>query len=111
MGKALLLCIACTLMGAFGGFFFKKASEGKKNILLVAFSPYLYLGGGLYSGAALLNIQLLKILKYTVVLPLTSITYIWTLFISYFLLKEKITIRKMTGILFIIAGAVLISKV
>lgn len=111
MAKFALLCVIFTMLGAFGGFFFKKAAAGDKNLLLIALSPYLYLGGGLYTAAALLNIQLLKVLKYTVVLPLTSITYIWTLLISSFLLKEKVTKKKLSGVLLIIAGAILISKV
>jgi hypothetical protein len=44
----------------------------------------------LVKGRAIINILVLKQLPYTIVFPLTSITYIWTLMISYFLLGEKI---------------------
>lgn len=43
------------------------------------------------------------------VLPLTSITYIWTLVISYKFLKEKITFKKIIGIILIIVGAIIIA--
>ncbi|MFR2167688.1 MAG: hypothetical protein ACLS5W_07540 [Coprococcus sp.] len=45
----------------------------------------------MYLVSALLNIYVLRYLDYSVVLPLTSVTYIWTMVISYFILKEKIS--------------------
>lgn len=58
---------------------------------------------------ALLNIYVLKFLPYTVVLPMTSLTYIWTMIISFYLLKEKITFKKILGVILILIGAFLIS--
>ncbi len=58
---------------------------------------------------ALLNIYVLKFLPYTVVLPMTSLTYIWTMIISFYLLKEKITFKKILGVMLILIGAFLIS--
>lgn len=58
---------------------------------------------------ALLNIYVLKFLPYTVVLPMTSLTYIWTMIISFYLLKEKITFKKILGVTLILIGAFLIS--
>jgi len=42
------------------------------------------------------------------VLPLTSITYIWTMLVSYLALKEKITKNKIIGVILICVGAVLL---
>jgi drug/metabolite transporter (DMT)-like permease len=97
-----------TVMGAFAGLYLKKASgsSGIKNMIL---NINLYLGGGLYFFSALLNIYILKYLDYSVVLPLTAITYIWTMIISYFVLHEKISIRKVIGITIILAGAVCVA--
>lgn len=108
MYKYFLLCIAFTLVGAFGGYFFKKATSTSSTILKILFSPYLYIGGTFYVIGAILNIIVLKGLSYTVVLPLTSITYVWTIIISYFLLKEKISFKKILGIIFIIIGAIIL---
>lgn len=69
----------------------------------------LYIGGGLYLISALLNIFVLRYLDYSVVLPLTSITYVWTMIISYLILKESITKRKIAGVALILVGAVLVS--
>lgn len=93
-----------TIIGAFAGLFLKKASTGK-NIKSILFSVYLYLGGGLYFVSALLNIYLLKVIDYSVMLPLTSITYIWTLIVSYLFLSEKITVKKILGVAGIIIGS------
>lgn len=105
--KIYLLLIIGTILGAFGGFFFKKCTQnfGVKEIIL---NPFLYLGGVVYLVSAVLNIIVLRYLPYSVVLPLTSLTYIWSLIISYLLLKEKITKAKMYGIIFILIGAVLL---
>lgn len=59
--------------------------------------------------SALLNIFVLRYLDYSVVLPLTSITYVWTMIISYLILKESITKRKIAGVALILVGAVLVS--
>lgn len=68
--------------------FLKKASS-HNNIKDCICSIYLYLGGGLYIICALLNIWVLKYLDYSKMLPLTSITYIWTLILAFLIFKEK----------------------
>jgi len=97
------LLISMTLFGALGGYFFKKASSANGRLL-----QSLVIGGLFYVCGALLNVLLLRELPYSIVFPLTSVTYLWTLLISYFLLNEKLTIRKVTGVLFILAGAILL---
>jgi drug/metabolite transporter (DMT)-like permease len=103
-----IILLLMTMLGALGSYFFKKAtSQGikfQRNLLINIMA-----GGIFYIGGALLNIILLKYIAYTIVYPLTSITYIWTLIFSYFLLSEKITKRKILGLCFIIFGAVIIS--
>lgn len=109
MIKYYLLCLVFTLLGAFGALFFKKATQKGGNFLSLLFCPSLYIGGLFYVAGAVLNIITLKHLKYTVVLPMTSITYIWTFIISYLLFNEKITNKKLIGIILIILGAISIS--
>lgn len=109
MNNFLLLInvLALTLLGSFGGFFFKKSTK-KTSIFEILKSPFLYLGIGFYVLGAILNIIALKYLPYSVVLPITSITYIWTLILSYFFLKEGITKFKFAGVVMIIAGSIFI---
>ncbi len=95
-------------MGAFAGYFIKRAS-GSENIIKQVFNWNFIVGGVIYAASALLNIYVLKFLDYSIVYPLTAITYIWTMIVSYFFLKEKITARKIIGVVLIIGGATLIS--
>ena len=97
-----------TALGSVAGFCLKKASgcSGLKNMLK---NKYFYLGGVLYFFSALINIYLLRVLPYSVVLPLTAITYVWTMIISYFALKEIISVKKVLGVIFIIIGAIFVT--
>ena len=102
----LILCM--TFMGAVASVFFKRASEsdGLWKLLL---NVNLYVRGFLYVAAAGINIVVLRYLDYSVVLPLSSVTYIWTMVLSYWILRERITKRKVLGVLCIVAGAVCVA--
>lgn len=99
-----------TIMGAVAALFLKKASEFK-NLKQLIFNINLYIGGILYFLSALLNIYVLRFLDYSIVLPLTSITYIWTMILSYFVFREQITNKKIIGLGCIFVGVILIAIV
>ncbi len=94
-----------TLFGALGGLVLKKVST-KEGLIgkLFVFS----IGCGFYGLGAILNVLALRHYPYTIIFPLTSITYIWTFIFSYFYLKEKMNAYKLVGLFFIIAGAFVI---
>lgn len=99
---------AMTFVAALASIFLKKAS-GSENIIGMLKNINLYIGGILYVMAALVNIIILRYLDYSVVLPLTSITYIWTMVLSYITLKEKISVKKITGVGLIVIGALILA--
>ncbi|MNC04357.1 4-amino-4-deoxy-L-arabinose-phosphoundecaprenol flippase subunit ArnE [compost metagenome] len=101
----LILCM--TLFGAMGGLFFKRSSNFSIGINKL-FITNLFIGGCFYLIGALLNIIVLKELPYMVVYPLTSVTYIWTMIIAKFFLNERISFKRIAGVVFIIVGAVLL---
>lgn len=102
------LIFVMTFLGSVASLFLKKASSSIKiSILLKNWN--LYAGGVLYVISALINIYVLKFLPYSVVLPLTSITYIWTMLLSYIFLKEKVHIKKIIGVFVILFGAILVA--
>ena len=103
-----VLLLIMTLMGSVASLFLKKAS-GSQGLLALLKAPSLYLGGLLYVGSAVLNIILLRHLAYSLVLPLTSLTYVWTLFLSSRVFGEKITVKKLLGVALVALGAILIS--
>ena len=104
-----VILVVMTLMGAVASLFLKKAS-GINGMLGLLTNLNLYIGGGLYFLSALLNIFILRNLDYSIVLPLTSITYIWTMVISVVCLKEKVTRKQMSGVLLIMIGAILVTR-
>ncbi len=103
-----IILIFMTLCGAIASLFLKRAS-GTEGVLKMFLNINLYIGGGLYLISAILNVYILRYLDYSVVLPLTSITYIWTMVLSYMILKEKITVKKIVGVVLILIGAVFVS--
>lgn len=100
--------IIMTFMGSIASLFLKRAS-GSNGLKSLLFNQNLYIGGMLYLFSAVLNIWILRYLDYSVVLPLTSLTYVWTMFVSYLVLKEKITRRKIVGVLLVLVGAAIVS--
>ena len=78
-----------TLMGSVASLFLKKASSSD-NLLKLLLNINLYIGGFIYVAAAVVNIIVLRKLNYSVVLPMTAVTYIWTMVLSFTILKEKI---------------------
>lgn len=97
-----------TFLGALASVSFKKAS-GQKTLTRVLTTYHIYAGGMLYLIAALLNVYVLSLMDYSKVLPLTSITYIWTLVLSYAVFGEKIGKSKIGGVALVIVGALLLA--
>ena len=104
----IILVAAMTLAGSLGSYYLKLAS-GKSRLDEMLKAPQLYIGGALYCAGCLLNILLLRFVDYSVALPLTSLTYVWTLFISRKRLNEPLTARKLVGVGLIFAGAVFVA--
>lgn len=98
-----------TFLGALGAFFFKQGAERLTGIASLFTTPKIYLGGGFYAAAALLNIALLKHFDYSVLYPMTAATYVWSLLLSHWLLKEPVTGRKIAGICVIGVGLLFLS--
>ncbi|MBQ9444812.1 MAG: EamA family transporter [Lachnospiraceae bacterium] len=103
-----LVLLAETLVASFASFFLKKSS-GTDSKVKILISPFFYLGGVMYVVSSCLSIVLMQFLPYAIILPLGSLTYVWTMFISRWLLHEKITGRKLAGIAVIVIGVVLLA--
>ena len=108
MMRYYILIIAMTLTASFASFSLKKSTSGG-IIFSIITNKYLYIGGFLYILAALFNIWLLKRMPYSVVVPLGSVCYIWTMLIAGIFLKEKIGVKKIIGVLLILSGVICIA--
>ena len=105
-----VVLLSSTCISSLASYFLKKSSPADGgNKLKILLSPFFYLGGVMYVIAAAANIYLLQKLPYAIVLPLGSLTYIWTMFFSKRLLGEKITARKILGMCIIIVGVILVA--
>jgi drug/metabolite transporter (DMT)-like permease len=93
-----------TMLGSVAALFLKRTS-GFKRIHDLARSVNFYLGGFLYLAAALINIYVLRLLDFSVVLPRTSLTYLWTVFLSHWVLRERLTPGKIAGATLIVTRA------
>ena len=102
--------VVMAFVSSFASYFLKMSSTGKQGKLAMLLSPFFYLGGVLYVIAAGINIYLLQYLPMAIVMPLGSTTYIVTMFLSVKLLNEKITGRKILGMLIIIVGVAMVAS-
>ena len=111
-GKRMMyrLAIPMTFLGAMGAYFFKKASVQVTNIRTLLRSKELYLGGLLYVISAVMNILLLRYLQYSILYPMTAITYIWTVIVSHNLLGEKISKKMILGITLICVSVIILTN-
>ncbi len=85
------MVLSMTFMGAAASIFFKRAS-GSEGFIKMFLNVHLYIGGILYLAAAAVNILVLRYLDYSVVLPVSSITYIWTMLLSYIIAAAPINV-------------------
>ena len=102
------LLLIMTLTASFGSLCLKKSTTGG-TIFSIVTNKYLYAGGFLYAITVLITIWLLKRLPFSVVVPLGSLCYIWTMIIAAVFLKEKINIGKIIGVALIFSGVVCIA--
>lgn len=102
-----IITLLFTFIGSLAAIQLKFASKADR-LKEIAFNPSLYLGAILYIIAALLNIFVLTYWDYTLVLPLTSITYVWTAILAKIIFKERLCISKIIGLFLIILGSALI---
>lgn len=100
-----LLIIGMTLFGSLGGLLFKQVSNTETPVRKLF---YFFVGCFSYGIGAILNVIVLRYLPYTIVFPLTAVTYIWTFIFSFFLLREQINVYKLLGLACILVGAFVI---
>lgn len=108
----ILILLVSTLTGSIGALVLK---AGMGRITKLTFGACVKSGliwGGvlLYIVSAVSNIFLYKYLPYSIGFPMTSLTYVWTVILSYFVFKEKISCLKVIAIVCIIAGVIIISR-
>ncbi len=66
--------------------------------------PYIFLAFGLYGLGAILWLQVLTKVDFSVAFPMVSMTYVGTLFIGRFVFNEPVNLFRIVGVLLICSG-------
>ncbi|GHT33341.1 transporter [Bacteroidia bacterium] len=106
------------ILGAIAQYFFKigvtAVSEKSKSIVSFAkagvYSPYIWGGLFCYGFSLLLWFYVLSKMELSKAYPLVSLGYVFTLILGYFLLNEAITVAKITGIILIVGGVIVLTR-
>lgn len=100
--------LVMTLLGSVASWMLKLASRDLVPTHLLR-DWHLYAGGAGYLCAALINIWVLRHMDLSVVMPMTALTYVWTLILARLFIGEKLNARKIAGVAAILGGVVLIA--
>ena len=108
---AMGLVVLVTFCSSFAQVFYKfGVLSGETAFPNIFFNPFVLAGLGLYViGAGLLIISF-KGGEVSVLYPIVATGYAWVVFLSAFFFEESLTVLKLAGIAFIIAGVVCIAR-
>lgn len=106
--SSILLVLLASLIGSFGAVFLKLGAERLKNGFWHIFNLRLACGVALFVGSSVPFIMGLKHGELSVLYPMVSLGYVWTLFWSKLFFNEPITRAKIGALGMILAGIVCI---
>ena len=112
---ALALAVVCILLVVVGQTLMKLAivRSGGMPVLEIGIAglirkflsaPYILIGFALYGVSAILWLQVLTKLDFSVAFPMVSMTYIGTLLIGRFMFDEPVNLCRIVGVLLICSG-------
>jgi drug/metabolite transporter (DMT)-like permease len=106
--RSMLLVFAASVVGSFGAVFLKlgaaRLTGGLKSFLNLhlAGGVALYLGSSVFYALAIRGGQL------SILYPMVSLGYIWTLLWARIFFKEAFTRQKLTGLTLVLLGVILV---
>ena len=101
---SILLVVLGSFIGSFGAVFLKVGSERLRHGLANILSLPLATGVGMYLLSSVFFIAALRNGELSVLYPLVSLGYIWTLLWSNLFFKEPLTRNKFLGLFLILVG-------
>lgn len=107
--QSIVLVAIASFIGSFGALFLKSGA-GKLHLgrRYLIFNRRLLLGVALFCASSLAYVVGVRRGELSVLYPLVSLSYIWTLLWSVLFLKERLTRNKCVGLALIVAGIILI---
>ncbi len=106
--SSILLVLTASLIGSFGAVFLKMGAEPLKNGLRYIFNARLATGVLLFVGSSVPFVMGLRHGELSVLYPMVSLGYVWTMFWSKIFFGEPITRAKVGALMMILAGIVCI---
>lgn len=105
MNPYLIILLISVLIASFSQILLKKSAEKKYDSFIREYlNPYVILGYGMMFVSMFLTILSYEGMEFTNVPIVESTGYIMVLILSYFFFKERITKRKLLGMVFIFGG-------
>ena len=112
--RAVILALLCSLMLAAGQVFWKLSLQGQelalnaKQILSLAMRPMFLAGVALYGTATVLWIFLLSKYELSYIYPMIAFAYVFGVILSALILKENVSVMRISGVLLVVAGVAVI---
>ena len=106
---SMLLVLVASIIGSFGAVFLKMGAEKLKKSLFHIFSWQAALGVGLFLLSSVFFVMGIKHGELSVLYPMVSLGYVWTLLWSRIFFKEPVTAQKFVALGMILTGIVFIA--
>ncbi len=106
--RSMLLVFAASIVGSFGAVFLKFGSATVGKSLLTFVNRNLILGVALYLGSSVFYGLGLKGGQVSVLYPMVSLGYIWTMVWSRIFFKETFNKQKLVGLGLVLLGVVFV---
>lgn len=87
-----------------GGTSFLGGGPLLSNILKLFSTPFIFLGFAFYGVSAILWLDVLSKLDFSMAFPLVSMTYVFALIIGAFLFHETVSLTRILGVFLIVGG-------
>jgi uncharacterized membrane protein len=107
--QAIILILFSTLTSTAAQVFFKLTSHNFSFSFSAIFDLWLWLGFISYALSAALLVLAFKNGELSILNPLQSVEFIWTLIASWLILKEAISIQNVIGISIVLLGVFLLT--
>ena len=102
--RSMLLVMAASVVGSFGAVFLKMGAGRLTKSLLSFFNLHLALGVALFLGSSVFYGLGVKGGDLSVLYPMVSLGYVWTLIWAKIFFKEEFTREKIVGLALVLVG-------
>jgi len=106
--RSMLLVFAASVVGSFGAVFLKFGSATVGRSLITFVNRNLVLGVALYLGSSVFYALGLKDGQVSVLYPMVSLGYVWTMVWSRIFFKETFNTQKLVGLGLVLLGVVFV---